>query len=196
MSTLRAFIAIPLPQSTLDRLSTLQDRLAAELPPHSVRWVAPSGVHLTLKFLGDVDESRVASIKNALAAVASVAPPSPARAKGLGCFPNLKRPQVLWIGVDDPSPRLGALQAAVEEAMAGIGFDKEERAFHPHLTLGRVSRRTSSADKSRIGDVIRSMQSTMEAGHIPGAQISLIRSTLRPTGAEYSTLATFRLART
>ncbi len=196
MSMLRAFIAVPLPESLLDRLAVLQDRLAAELPARSVRWVAPSGIHLTLKFLGDVDESRIASINDALAAVASVAPPCPAKAEGLGCFPNLKRPRVLWVGVQDPSPRLEALQAAVEEAMVGIGFDKEKRAFHPHLTLGRVSRRASSADTSRIGDLVRSLQDDAEAGHIPGDEIALIRSILKPTGAEYSTLASFPLART
>lgn len=192
MDTVRAFIAVPLPESLLSQLARLQQRLQREVPPGSVRWVRPEGIHLTLKFLGDTPLEKVPRIKAALEAVARHAPACTFSVGGLGCFPNLRRPRVIWVGVQEPTGRLAALQDAIEEAVAPLGYPPEGRGFTPHLTLGRVHQRASRSDAARIGEVISAAE-VARLGEAPADRFVLFRSVLKPTGAEYSVLAGFRL---
>ena len=110
METFRLFIAIPLPDSLLKKLAALQNSLERRIPSRSVRWVRPGGIHLTLKFLGDTLVEKLPDIKQALAAVARHAPTCSFTVEGLGCFPNPRRPRVVWVGVQEPTGRLTALQ--------------------------------------------------------------------------------------
>jgi len=192
METIRAFIAIPLPESLLAHLGRLQRRLEQEVPPRSVRWVRPENIHLTLQFLGDTPVEKVLRIKAALEVVARYAPPCTFAVGGLGCFPNPRRPRVIWVGVQEPTGRLAALQDAIEEAMAPLGYPPEGRGFTPHLTLGRVQRRASRDDAARIGQVITSTD-IGRLGEAPAGRFVLFQSVLRPTGPEYTMLAEFRL---
>jgi len=192
MDTVRAFIAIPLPESLLTHLGRVQRRLEREVPPRSVRWIRPEGIHLTLKFLGDTPLEKVPRIRAALEAVARHAPPCAFTVGGLGCFPNLRRPRVIWVGVQEPTGRLAALQDAIEEVVAPFGYPPEGRGFTPHLTLGRVSRRASRSDAARIGEVISATE-VGQLGEVPADRFVLFRSVLKPTGAEYSVLAGFPL---
>lgn len=192
METMRTFIAIPLPRSLLEELTALQRQLKKQTPDRSVRWVRPEGVHLTLKFLGDTLTEKIPPIKQALAAVARHAPACAFTVAGLGCFPNPRRPRVVWVGVQEPSGRLAALQDAIEEALAPLGYEPEGRGFTPHLTLGRVGRKTPRSDAAQVGEIVTAATVALLA-EVPADRFALIRSVLKPTGAEYTTLEEFPL---
>jgi 2'-5' RNA ligase len=192
METIRAFIAIPLPDPVLDKLSALQDSLTDQVPPRSVRWVRPEGIHLTLKFLGDTPTDKLPEINQALAAVGRHAPGCTFTIEGSGCFPNLHRPRVVWVGVQEPSGRLAALQTAIEEVMTPFGYPPEGRRFKPHLTLGRIHRRASRNDAAQVGEVVSNTTVGLLA-EVTADHFTLIRSVLKPTGAEYTPLERFTL---
>jgi 2'-5' RNA ligase len=187
METIRAFIAIPLPAALLTELAALQRRLERKVPSRSVRWVRAEGIHLTLKFLGDTPTERLPNIKQALAAVARHAPGCTFAAEGLGCFPNTNRPRVVWVGIRESTGRLAALQQAIEEVVAPLGFSPEGRNFSPHLTLGRVGRRASRSDAAQVGQLVADTDVGTLA-EVPADRFCLIRSVLKPTGADYTVL--------
>lgn len=190
MEIIRAFIAIPLPGSLLDELAALQRQLERQVPPLSVRWVNPNGIHLTLRFLGDTPVEKLPAIQEALAIVAQHASACTFTVGGLGCFPNPRRPRVVWAGVQEPTGQLAALQEAIEEAMERFGYAPEGRGFTPHLTLGRVQRHASSREAARVGEVVTAT-SVGQLAKVTADRFALIRSVLKPTGAEYTTLAEF-----
>jgi len=192
METMRAFIAIPLPGPLLEKIAAVQRQLEKQTPPRSVRWVHIEGIHLTLQFLGDTPTDKLPGIQQALATVARLAPACTFAVGGLGCFPNPRRPRVVWIGVHEPTGRLAALQDAIEEVMAPLGYPPEGRGFTPHLTLGRVQQRASSSDASRIGEVVASTQ-VERLAEVSADHFALIRSILKPAGAEYTVLEEFPL---
>jgi 2'-5' RNA ligase len=144
-----------------------------------VRWVGAENVHLTLKFLGDVDEALLADLKAALAAVAASAGPFALSLKGGGCFPNARAPRVIWIGLAEGAEEASALAAAVERALEPLGFVREKRPFRPHLTIGRVK----DVQQLKEYDV---PPATAEA-------VALIKSTLTPEGSIYQEIGRFRL---
>jgi 2'-5' RNA ligase len=190
--TLRTFIAVPLSAEVERGLDDVQRQLRRAVPERCVRWVNPSGIHLTLHFLGDILPERVEPVKAALAAVSRNIPPFQFYAGELGAFPNLNRPRVVWVGVQDPSSWLALLHEAVSEAMGRLGFQPERRRFSPHLTLGRVRRNTDRRDAATLGEVIaRTKIGTL--GIVPVRDVVFFKSVLKPTGAEYTPLGTFRL---
>ena len=189
---MRVFVAVPLPGSLLEELAALQRQLKKQVPDRSVRWVRAESIHLTLKFLGDTLTGKIPSIEQALAAVARNAPPCTFTVAGIGCFPNPRRPRVVWVGVQEPTGRLAALQDGIEEALASLGYEPEGRGFTPHLTLGRVNRRAARSDATRVGETVAGTQVGTLA-EVPAASFALIRSLLKPTGAEYTTLKEFPL---
>jgi 2'-5' RNA ligase len=192
VETIRAFIAVPLPGALLEQLADLQSRLERRIPPRSVRWVRPEGVHLTLKFLGDTPTEKLPGIEQALAIVARNAPVCTFTVGEMGCFPNARRPRVVWVGVQEPTGRLAVLQDAIEEVMASFGYEPEGRGFTPHLTLGRMGRKTSRGDAARVGEIVATTEVGQLAEVVAG-RFELIRSVLKPTGAEYTTLKVFAL---
>jgi 2'-5' RNA ligase len=193
METIRAFIAVPLPAKLLEELGRVQRRLELQVPPRSVRWVRASGIHLTLKFLGDTPTDKLPGIKAALATVARHAPKCTFTVGNLGCFPKPQRPRVVWVGVQESTGKLAALQDAIEEAVSVFGYPPEGRGFTAHLTLGRVRKKASREEASGVGDVVASTE-LGTLGEVPVDRFSLIRSVLKPTGAEYTTLEEYRLA--
>ena len=141
---LRTFIAIDLPaplrQALRARQEQLQRDLAAVEPSPLFRWSAVEGIHLTLRFLGDTTPQQGEAVAEVLRALAAQWSPFTLRVGGLGGFPNLRRPRVLWLGVDGEVEALARLQAAVEASAVAAGFAPEPKAFRPHLTLARVRR--------------------------------------------------------
>jgi 2'-5' RNA ligase len=192
MEKIRTFIAIELDESIKESLTKLQERLKGEAPRGSVRWVRQEGIHLTLKFLGDVPADQIGEITRALQKGCQGFAPFSLSCGGLGCFPNLKRPRVVWVGVQEETGTLARLQEAIEENVAPLGYPTEKRKFSPHLTLGRVQRRVGSGDLRRLGDLVGASE-IGTLGQMEVRSVNLIRSDLRPSGAVYTRLAEVEL---
>jgi 2'-5' RNA ligase len=187
MSTVRTFIAIELDEELQTNLKRAQDRLQARVAPRSVRWVRPDGIHLTLKFLGDTPTVKLEEIKAALVRAAAGIEAFTFTVEGVGCFPNLRQPRVVWLGLQEPSGELRRLRDAVEAQVAPLGFPTERRAFNPHLTLGRVQRHASKSEVREIGQVVAA-SAIGRLDEMTVTSVSFIKSDLRPSGAVYSTL--------
>jgi 2'-5' RNA ligase len=187
MQTLRTFIAIELDEELRHNLRQLQDRLRGQVAPRCVRWVRPEGVHLTLKFLGDTPLDKIDAVHAALAQAAAQVEPFTFDVSGLGCFPNTRRPRVVWVGIQEPTGRLARLRDLIEHCVAPVGFPTERRSFHPHLTLGRVQRHASKSEVREIGEVVATCI-TGAVDEVAVASVAHIKSDLQPSGAVYTTL--------
>ncbi len=188
MATLRTFIAIELDQELRQKLADVQSRLRREVPPQAVRWVRPEAIHLTLKFLGDTSQDQVEQVKEALDRAAREVSPFEFTVGGVGCFPNTRRPRVVWIGLHEPTGALRRLRDAVEAQVAPLGFPSEKRPFGPHLTLGRVHRRASSSDVRALGEIIAA-STVGDIDEMRVGEVCYIKSDLRPGGAVYTALS-------
>jgi RNA 2',3'-cyclic 3'-phosphodiesterase len=186
MPTIRTFIAIELTTPILESLGDLQARMQRDLPPGLLRWVRPEGIHLTLAFLGDVAVERVDPIAEALAEACAGHAPFTVSVAGMGCFPNVRRPRVVWVGVEEPSGALARLQHDIEQALVPLGFGPEGRAFSPHLTLGRVKGGSREA-LAALGAYVE--RAKVRIGEMKVETVHLMRSDLRPSGAVYTALA-------
>ncbi len=166
--------------------------LKQDVPPGSVRWVRSEGIHLTLKFLGDVPFEDIDQISATLNQITIDHTPIKVMVSEFGCFPNFRRPRVLWIGVHDSSARLQNLYAEIEEGLSKLGFEREARRFHPHLTLGRVKRIRDHMDSQRLTSALENVK-IGELGQLDVNDVSLMKSDLKPTGAVYTRLFAARL---
>ena len=187
---LRIFIALELPDAVKTSLQMQLDALQQALGRGAVRWVKAENIHLTLKFLGDVSVDALDKIKTSTQ-LAIVEPPFTLKASQLGCFPNLKLPKVIWIGVNGQVGILQALRDRVEAEISPLGFPTESRPFSPHLTLGRVKTR----DNRMLDKIQHAIQDTQreEAIEWTVKTVSIMKSTLKPSGAEYAALAHYDL---
>jgi 2'-5' RNA ligase len=158
------------------------------MPPDAIRWVKADSVHLTLKFLGQVPSDQMELITLSLRSAVAAHAPFRLEVGGAGCFPNIHRPRVVWVGIKEEDHRLHALQRAVENAIAPLGYPTEIRDFTPHLTLGRVARDVRQIDQKKIGDVVQAAGVGV-LGAWEVRQVALIKSDLKPSGAEYAILA-------
>ncbi len=190
---LRLFIAINLPPDLLQTLAKVQEQLRRHLSGLPLTWARAEGIHLTLKFLGETDPRRVEDILTRLRAVAAIWRPFVVPVNGLGCFPDRRRPQVVWVGVQDPDGALQRLAAAVDAAMADLGWEREKRPFTGHLTLARVKRHADNEERRRIGEHIAAF-ALSAPGLLPVQALHLMHSRLDPDGAVYSELAAVPLA--
>ncbi|MCC7210195.1 MAG: RNA 2',3'-cyclic phosphodiesterase, partial [Anaerolineae bacterium] len=154
------------------------------------RWTGIDGVHLTLKFLGDTPAARLAAIEAGLRDAAARRGPFALHVEGVGCFPNTRRPRVVWAGVGGELAALGALQDSVERAIAPLGFPREDRAFSPHLTLGRARQDAPPVALAALGAQVEWLAGAHERGTAwMVTAVSLMRSELKPSGAVYTQLA-------
>jgi len=194
-TTIRAFIAIELPGPVTAALLRLQNQLKKSVPIHAVRWVAPQNIHLTLHFLGDIAAGDVDKISAGIEAVAAPAAPFELSVGGLGCFPNLHRPRVVWVGLPEKHAALAALhQNLGRQLQAAINFSPETRPFAPHLTLGRVSDGGPPRDLRQLSATIEQHQRAAgKLAELPVTAVSFIKSELRPSGAVYSLLSRHNL---
>lgn len=189
---LRTFIAIELEEPLRVAIAAVQSKFKRQAPMGSVKWVAPDGIHLTLKFLGDTPASRVAEVAAALAQATEGIPPFEFTVEGRGCFPSFRRPRVIWVAVRTQGPWLARLAAAVEREVAPLGWPTEERSFSPHLTLGRISRSATPQVEAAVGQMVEKAV-VEQIGMQRVTAVSLIKSDLRPTGAVYTPLASMPL---
>jgi len=192
LDVIRAFIAVELPPPLHDYLAELTRRLLSEVPPGSIRWVRQDGIHLTLKFLGLVPEARLAEINLLLEPRLRQLVPFQVQLGGLGCYPEMQRPRVVWVGARSPAGELKALQASVETSLSELGFSPETREYSGHLTLGRVRREATRGELKQIGETIGRMGET-ERRTLEVRGVALFQSELRPEGAVYTRLREWRL---
>ena len=176
---MRTFVAIELPKELTSKIDQLQSAL--KKTKADVSWVKPQNVHITLKFLGEVKEDKIEEVYQAVEKSAVGIKKFQVSLQGLGGFPNLKRPRVIWVGVEKGKEILSELSPRVEEQFSGIGFAKENRAFTPHLTLGRVK---SLKNLESLATEIN--KTAFETADFEVQEVVVMKSTLLPTGAVYT----------
>jgi len=189
---IRSFIAIELPEEVLEGLARLRREL--ERDGHKfVKWVDPGGIHLTLKFLGNIPSKRITEITEAVEEAARGVSPFNLEISGLGAFPSLKQARVFWVGIGGEVDKLSRLQQNIDSALAALGFAKEERSFAPHLTLARIRQGASPMERRSFGELVGSTVFE-DKYHIKVEAISLMRSQLTPAGAIYTCLSAVELS--
>lgn len=189
-SEIRSFIAVDPSTEVSGAISDLIGRLEGET--RGFRWVRSEGLHLTLRFLGEVDPSVLDTVGERLEKIAANLPPARLQAKGVGFFPSAERARVVWVGLEGETDRLVSLQSAVEQVLEGLPVHREERrAFTPHLTIARVK------DFRTATGVARILQNSQEAdfGEFSVESLVLYKSNLTPQGARYTKLKEFKLGR-
>ncbi len=186
VDVIRSFIAVDLPPSVLEALGQISTQLQAKLPGSAVRWVDFQKMHLTLKFLGDISAENIGMVEKILLTECSKWPAMELGIGGIGAFPKMRHPRVVWAGVEAP-PDLFDLRRGIEDGVARLGYNYDKYDFTPHLTLGRISRKASAREVREVGSVLHEFQ----VGFIGVARIEavhLYRSDLSPEGARYTCL--------
>jgi len=186
MNQIRTFIALDFPTSILESIEQQTKRLRQALGDDIIRWVPSHNMHLTLKFLGNVPLSHLDFLKRMLVQVSDSTPQFDLQIGGIGSFPNSKRPRVLWVGLHAPAA-LATLQKAIEEGAQRLGYEKEERPFSPHLTLGRIHQGIDGKELQKISNTM----STIQLGKIGNARVDsvhLYKSDLNSEGSVYTKL--------
>jgi len=191
MEQIRSFIAIELPDELKAGLARLQDSLKSGRQ-RGVKWVNPYSIHLTLKFLGDIAADRTDAIVRAMEASVQGIPPFRLEVKDLGAFPNLRRVQVVWVGVSGEVDRLSQLQQRLESKLTPLGFTAEARHFTPHLTLARLRNQASLDERQNLGQLISNTRFET-AYSIEVETINLMRSQLTREGAIYNRISSVEL---
>jgi len=186
---IRSFLAIELPETIQKKIKEVQEDLKSS---HAdVRWVSPEKIHLTLKFLGNIEELRIEPIVKSVEEPVHITPSFHLWVRGMGAFPHFKNPRVIWMGLVDEKGVLGPFQKQLETELEKIGFQAEDRPFQPHLTLGRA--------KSNRGrdELIGRMEGYREEefGDFQVERLILFKSDLRPSGPIYTPLRELRLGR-
>jgi 2'-5' RNA ligase len=183
---MRTFIAIPLTEECRSMLQQMQQGLRACRA--EAGWVAIPSIHLTLKFLGEVDPGIIPQLSQSLQSACESDQSFDLHLCGLGCFPNGRNPRVIWCGIEGETDALSKLQQKVEAACSPLGFPPEDRAFRPHLTLGRVRGKRNLQpllDCIKIGS---GLERSFRVDHF-----NVYQSTLKPQGAVYTVLDTITL---
>jgi 2'-5' RNA ligase len=181
--TIRTFIAIEIPKTVISKIRELQGVIKAY--GFKIRWVRAENIHLTLKFLGDIEEIKINEIAEAVSKTAEQHSPISLKAKGIGVFPGIKRPRVLWVGLSGQLEALIKLQQTLDENLIALGFSSEERPLKGHLTMGRIKDRI---DVKKLGDALMAFR-RFESETFTTGQIILYKSELTPSGAIYTKLA-------
>ena len=191
MEQIRSFIAVELPEEVKSALARLQSTLkTGNSAP--VKWVDPYSVHLTLKFLGYVKESQIDAIVAAMETAVRGIAPFHLELKELGTFPGGRRVRVVWVGLAGELEPLARIQQGLESELSRLGFAKEERAFTPHLTLGRVREHASVEEQQKLGERIAS--TSFSGGQCFRVEaLSLMKSVLTPQGAQYTRMRSILL---
>jgi len=184
---MRLFIALNLPKRERVRVHSSAQRFRDEELP--VRWIDETKLHITLKFLGQVRAGRLDEIQEVMERVAESTPAFDIELGGFGAFPTIRRPRVIWLGVD-ASPELRCLKQDLEWALGDCGFDPETRAFHPHITLGRADGEGGAGAFRGLDEMVREMDFQ---GTVAVKSVDLMRSRLSKDGARYERLFDARL---
>jgi 2'-5' RNA ligase len=183
---MRAFIAIELPQEIKDSLGRLQAKL--KTAGADVKWVDPKNIHLTLKFLGEIDEQTKERVSTKLAEICSGRKQFNLSLSSCGAFPNTDSPRVIWAGIEQGDKEIKTIADAIEIQLESIGIPKETREFSSHITLGRTR---SSKNRPELAKILSELSSKPLKEQFPASKITLFKSTLTPRGPIYETLQDF-----
>jgi 2'-5' RNA ligase len=183
---MRTFIAIDIPSEVKDALAALQNELRQTRA--DVMWVNPEGIHITLKFLGEIEKKRISEVEQICLRIGEESPTFKLSIGSPGVFPNARHPRVLWVGLAGEIQPLEQLQRQLEERLAAIGFDPEENDFSPHLTIGRVKSNRNAGEL-----ITQANRYSIPALSFVVEEITLMKSELHPDGAIYKTLSEARL---
>lgn len=181
----RVFFAVELPEKVKSFLKSVAQELRQ--CGGDVKWTNPAGIHLTLKFIGEITVDRLNQIEQAARKICREQAVSVHKVSQIGVFPDFRRPRVIWAGCSDESSNLSNLATGLEDALEPLGFAKEKRAFKPHLTLGRVR---SNKGLANLVEGIRD-RTDVAGPSFTADHVILFRSVLKPSGAEYSELFRF-----
>ena len=186
----RLFVACEVPDEVKEAIGETIEGLRKKSGP-AVRWIKPEGVHVTLKFLGEVPAKKLPAVKLAIQEAVVGHSPFELEFSNIGTFGGREGLRIMWVGIAGDVLRLEALVRAVNAALAVVGFEPERRPFRPHLTLGRVRDEIGTRHRAEIEVAVGKTD-------VPGvnwrtSQVSLMRSKLGPGGASYEVLATFPL---
>lgn len=184
---MRLFLALTFPDQARARIHEAADPLRASGVP--IQWLQPDLYHLTLKFLGDVRMDRLPPLEKAVARVAGATRAFDLRLEGFGAFPTIRRPDVLWLGAD-PTPALRCLKQDLEWGLASHGFERETRAFHPHVTLGRALATEGAGSFRGLDELAAGLDFRLD---LAIAAVDIVRSTPRKQGERYSILRSIPL---
>jgi 2'-5' RNA ligase len=186
---MRTFIAFDLPREALSCVKRIQTELKAH--KFKVRWAAWTNIHLTLKFLGEIAAQEVGPIARELTGLAAAWEPIEFAVQGLGVFPGIRRPRVIWVGLGGATDKLRHFQEGLESKLHSLGHPKEKRRFKAHLTIGR------SKGRIEANKLLKALEecSNFEAVPFTAARLVLYRSDLKPGGAVYTALSEARLQR-
>lgn len=185
---MRTFLALEISPAIRQSIASTLETLAQQVPHRTVRWVRPENVHLTLVFLGDFPSEDIPHVHEAVQQAIGVTSPLDLTVGGLGAFPRPQAPRVIWVGVREPTGRLEALEARLEEGLRRLGWEPPAEPFRPHLTLGRVRRGAPRSDLERLAALLQS-PSSGELGSMIAPEVVVFRSDLTPGGAVYTRLA-------
>lgn len=187
---IRAFVAIELEEPLREALSELQNQMREGLrriAPHvHLQWVRPESIHLTLKFLGNIENGQVEPVSRALTSAVEGQPKFSIELKELGVFPDIRAPRVLWLGFSEPMEALIRLAGSVEDALTPLGFPPEGKPFRPHLTLARIKDRPREVGKALVGSGL--LRRSLRLGMLNVCEVSLMKSELKPSGSVYTRL--------
>jgi 2'-5' RNA ligase len=188
---IRLFVAIPMPEAVRNEITVTQQELQRLAPHDAVRWANPAQFHLTLRFLGDVPVESVAALKESVHAVCSGESALRLCAQGIGFFPNMRSPRVIWVGINDGGRHLADLQKKIENAVRRFTEEAGGENFAGHVTLGRFKH----FKRQEIGELTVRAQAMkdQEFGEWTAQEIEIIRSELSPEGARYTSLSVFQL---
>lgn len=187
MPKVRAFIACDIPDSLLEKISSIQDKLKGL--DADVSWTKTGGIHITLKFLGDIEEDSVEKVAAIIEEASEGQRPFEVAIRSSGAFPNLKNPRVIWLGIEDKEKGLVQLQQPMDDGLKALGFEPEEREFKPHLTLGRVK---GQKGKEALAAAVSELKG-LDLGSFEVDRVILYKSELKPTGAVYTKLREIKL---
>ena len=188
---IRSFIAIDLPEEVKTELTSLQAGLKSGSRA-SVRWVNPGSIHLTLKFLGNIDSGLTDSIVSAMEEAVSSVHSFRIKVKGLGAFPNLRKVNIIWVGLEGDIKRLQLLQSRIDSVLVPFGFKPESRPFTPHLTLARLRDYVTPDERLKLGQLIA--ETTFESDFsLYINAVNLMKSQLTREGPIYSRIGSVKL---
>jgi 2'-5' RNA ligase len=189
----RLFVALRVPEEVKAKVEKAQAELRRSLEQARVTWTRREQFHLTLKFLGNVEGGRVAELVEAVRGACSGFAALRLRAEGVGCFPELRSPRVVWVGVRDAEEALPRLQRAIETACAGFSAQERQERFSGHVTLGRI-KSIGRPEAESLGSQARAMAERF-FGQWTADQVEIMRSELSSEGARHTVLATVGLGR-